>query len=128
MSEDRRQFQRVTYECPASLGWQGQAPIPVEVENLSLKGVLLRGIPEELSPEPGQAAQLEVRLAPEVSMNMALEVAFSSGTRLGASWVEIDLEGITHLRQLLALNLGDAAQVDAELARMLHAQAEGTPD
>ncbi|MEE4638839.1 MAG: PilZ domain-containing protein [Wenzhouxiangella sp.] len=127
MSEDRRQFQRVTYECPASLAWQGQAPLPVEVENLSLKGVLLRGVPEDLSPRPGQSAQLEVTLAPDASMNMALEVAFSSGTRLGASWVEIDLEGMTHLRQLLALNLGDATQVDAELSRMLHAQAESKP-
>ncbi|MFW5816785.1 MAG: PilZ domain-containing protein [Wenzhouxiangella sp.] len=120
MSEDRRQFQRVTYECPARLAWAGQEPVAVEVENLSLKGVLLRGLPEKHALKPGQSAQLEIRLAPEVSMSMALEVAFSSATRLGACWVEIDLEGMTHLRRLLALNLGDAEQVDDELARMLH--------
>lgn len=123
MSEDRRQFQRVTYECPATLSWDSQPAVAVEVENLSLKGVLLRGIPGDRAPGPGQSAQLEVSLAPEATMRMALEVAFSSGTRMGASWVEIDVEGMTHLRRLLALNLGDAALVDAELARMLHPQA-----
>lgn len=120
MSEDRRQFQRVTYECPAMLSWGGQESLAVEVENLSLKGVLLRGLPEGQGPRPGQSAQLEVSLAPDVAMSMALEVAFSSENRVGARWVEIDVEGMTHLRRLLALNLGDAEQVDAELAHMLH--------
>ena len=123
MSEDRRQFQRVIYECPAMLSWGGQEPVPVEVENLSLKGVLLRNLPEGKGPNTGQSARLEVSLAPDATMSMALEVAFCEGTRLGASWVEIDVEGMTHLRRLLALNLGDAEQVDTELARMLHTQS-----
>ncbi|MFP4207646.1 MAG: PilZ domain-containing protein [Wenzhouxiangella sp.] len=120
MGQDRRQFQRVPYECTALLFWEGREPVGVEVENLSLKGVLLHGLPKGQGPVPGQAAQLEIRLGPEAAMNMALEIAFVDGTRVGASWVEIDIDGMTHLRRLLALNLGDAELVDAELARMLH--------
>ncbi len=120
MSKDRRHFQRVTYECPALLELEGREPVAVEVENLSLKGVLLRQVPAECMPEPGQSANLELQLAPEVAIRMALEVSFCGDGRLGAHWVEIDVEGMAHLRRLLALNLGDAEQVDRELAHMLH--------
>lgn len=121
MSEDRRQFERVHYEGEALLDREGHPPVSVEVENLSLKGVLLRNLPVGLAPAAGERARLAIRLSPEASMNMSLEIAFFSGTRLGAKWVEIDVDGMTHLRRLIALNLGDAARVDEELAQMLHA-------
>ncbi len=122
MSEDRRQFERVHYEGTALLNWDGHEPISVEVENLSLKGVLLRNLPEGEAPVAGESAKLAISLSPEASMNMSLEIAFVSGSRLGAKWVEIDVDGMTHLRRLVALNLGDAARVDEELTQMLHAE------
>jgi hypothetical protein len=120
MSEDRRQFQRVHFDGQARLAWDDHQPINVQVENLSLKGVLLSGLEEGNGPEAGERAELDISLSPEASVKMALEIAFSAGGRLGASWVEIDIDGMTHLRRLIALNLGDAAQVDEELTEMLH--------
>lgn len=120
MTEDRRQFQRVVYECPALLAWEDHTPVSVEVENVSLKGVLIRGLADASVPAPGQRAHLEMQLSPQASIQMSLEVAFCAHGRLGAHWIEIDVEGMTHLRRLLALNLGDAEQVDRELTQMLH--------
>ena len=120
MSEDRRQFQRVVYECPAMLAWGGNPPVAVEVENVSLKGVLIRNLPTGSQPRAGQRAELKIELSPEAAIRMSVEVAFCTQGRLGAHWVEIDVDGMTHLRRLLALNLGDAEQVDAELSEMLH--------
>ena len=120
MSEDRRRFERVTYAGPAILRLKDQAPAEVEVENLSLKGVLLRGVPADLEVSSGDAGELEIQLSPEAEIRMSMEIVFCSNQRLGANWFEIDVEGMAHLRRLLALNLGDAEQVDRELARMLH--------
>lgn len=120
MSEDRRQFQRVHFDGQAQLEWDDHPALSVQVENLSLKGVLLSGLGEGSVPVTGERAKLEIRLGPEASVDMALEIAFVAGDRLGASWVEIDLDGMTHLRRLIALNLGDAAKVDEELIEMLH--------
>jgi hypothetical protein len=123
MTEDRRQFERVDYQGEAILTWGGHPPVTVEVENLSLKGVLLRNVPEGQAPATGETAKLAISLSDEAQVNMSLEVAFLSGSRLGAKWTEIDVDGLTHLRRLIALNLGDAARVDEELAQMLHPEA-----
>ena len=122
MSEDRRHFQRVHFDGLARLAWDGRAPITVQVENLSLKGVLISGLAPGQSPQQGQRAELDISLSPKANVKMSLEVAFVSGGRLGASWVEIDIDGMTHLRRLIALNLGDAERVDEELTEMLHAE------
>jgi len=39
---------------------------------------------------------------------------------LGLSCREIDLDSITHLRRLVALNLGDEALLDRELGLLAH--------
>ncbi len=122
MSEDRRQFQRVHFDGKAELEWDEHPAVIVQVENLSLKGVLLSGLDENNTPGVGQRAKLAISLSPEASVQMALEIAFVTAGRLGASWVEIDIDGMTHLRRLIALNLGDAAQVDEELNVMLTGQ------
>lgn len=124
MTIDRRYFQRVKYSCPAMLKLKGGEARTVEVENVSLKGVLLREIPFDCRAHPGQSADLEMQLAPDVEIVMSLEVVFFADGRLGARWVEIELDGMTHLRQLLSLNLGDAELVDRELATMLHPDLE----
>ena len=123
MTEDRRQFERVHYEGEAVLSWGDHPPVTVVVENLSLKGVLLRNLPEGSAPAKGETAKLAITLSHEAQMNMSFQVAFLSGTRLGAKWTEIDVDGMTHLRRLIALNLGDATRVDEELAQMLHPEA-----
>lgn len=120
MNEERRRFERVAYECPAVLQVDGQDSVRVEVENLSLKGVLLHGVPSDLGVSAGDAGSLTMQLAPDAEIRMSLEVVFYADRRLGAHWFEIDVDGMAHLRRLLALNLGDAEQVDRELARMLH--------
>ncbi|MEE4295412.1 MAG: PilZ domain-containing protein [Wenzhouxiangella sp.] len=120
MSEDRRQFQRVHFDGQAKLQWDNHSPVTVQVENLSLKGVLLSGLEGKSTPEAGQQARLEISLSPDALVDMALEIAFVANGRLGASWVEIDIDGMTHLRRLIALNLGDAEQVDEELFEILH--------
>jgi hypothetical protein len=49
---------------------------------------------------------------------MRVRVAHNHGEHIGLQCRHIDLDSITHLRQLVAANLGDAALLDRELAQI----------
>lgn len=116
--QDRRHYHRVSFQQDARLSW-GEYSETVRVENLSLKGVLLSGVPTLEGLDAGERARLTIDLADDFSVAMTIELVFLRGDQLGARWVEIDLDGMTHLRRLVALNLGDANVVDQELSSIL---------
>lgn len=116
--QDRRLYHRVSFHQSATLDWDGQEQT-VRVENLSLKGVLLSGVVAPDGLKTGQTARLNIDLADDSAVEMTIEVVFVRGDQLGARWTVIDLDGMTHLRRLIALNLGDASVVDQELSLIL---------
>ena len=67
----------------------------------------------------GGACSLYVQLgemAPSISMSG--EIAHFEGGNVGIRCTEIDLDSMTHLRRLIALNLGDELTLGRELAVM----------
>jgi hypothetical protein len=53
---------------------------------------------------------------------MAGELAHVEGDQAGMLCRSIDLESITHLRRLIAMNLGDASLLDRDLKSLVTAQ------
>ena len=116
--DDRRVTRRISFHREATLHLDDQVS-PVTIENLSLKGVLF-SVDELGHPlVPGQTARLRMQLGAEQALEMVIEVVSRRDDSFGARWIEIDLEDMTHLRNLVSLNLGDASIVDEELSRLI---------
>ena len=115
-TRNQRQFSRVQFAAPVRLiGADGSTT--VQLLNLSLKGALVSR-PPDWAIEPGMLLALELALVDNEYIRVNAKVAHSGADRVGLFWEQIDLDSLTHLRRLVQLNLGDAAQLDRELAAM----------
>lgn len=114
MTENRRHFSRIRFQATASLIFPGGDVLPVEVVDLSLKGALVRPL-AELYIQVGSNGQLLIRLDDEAVIDMAATVVHHQGAVYGLACTEIDLDSVTHLRRLVALNAGDDALAEREV-------------
>ena len=118
MSQNRRQFSRIQFSTGARLSILGHE-YPVAVEDISLKGALLRPQGETVL-HIGTHAILQLHLeAHGPLIRMEGYVAHSGNDHYGFACEKIDLDSITHLRRLVELNLGDAPLLERELGALL---------
>jgi hypothetical protein len=118
MTSNRRQFTRIPFQAQASLV-VGGAEQPVEIIDLSLKGALVRP-PGELYVTVGRDGILQVRLDEAgACIRMEITVVHHQGDCYGLACRGIDLDSVTHLRRLVALNLGDEALLEREIRLLL---------
>lgn len=119
MSHERRHFTRVLFQVP---GWLStdhenqpvQLQLPVQVQDLSLKGALV--IAREPLPV-GTECQLIVPLTDyDERISMSMQVVQVQELQVGLVCRSIDLDSVTHLRRLLELQLGDPALLERDLA------------
>jgi hypothetical protein len=114
---DRRQFWRAafqsTVEVIAAAGNQ-----PATLVDISLRGALVQVTPGG-RVEIGDACQIRLNLADNASIIMHAVVAHIQGGRVGLRCECIDLDSMTHLRQLVALNAGDTRLLEREFAALL---------
>lgn len=114
---EQRHFKRVSFFTQAEIALAGQS-FKTEVIDLSLKGALVRK-PETFLANPAQTLQLTVKLnETDESIRMHVNVVHQHADFLGLHCIAIDIEGISHLRRLLELNLGDASLLERELAEL----------
>ena len=115
--EQRRHFFRVLFAAPGTLRWGGHAT-SCEIRDLSLKGALV-ATPGSVRLEDGAACTLELPLGGD-GARIAMDgiVAHHHDGILGLHCRSIDLDSITHLRRLVELNRGDAADLQRELAAL----------
>lgn len=118
MSQNRRQFSRITFHAEARV-YAGEQEFPVELLDISLKGALVR--PERpFAAQGGMPATLQVRLDEMGTLiSMQGAIAHVEAGAFGISCREIDLDSITHLRRLVELNLGDEALLERELHHLI---------
>ncbi|MGC3996814.1 MAG: PilZ domain-containing protein [Anaeromyxobacter sp.] len=116
--EERRRFSRVPYQSPAQL-LIGTRSFVCGVHDVSLKGVLLD------SPGPGRAklgqpcrVVIDLGGGGEVIQLQGTVAHVEAGT-VGVRCTGIDLEGLSRLRRLLELNLGDEALLHRELGALV---------
>jgi hypothetical protein len=120
MSQNRRQFSRITFNTEARIYVQG-SEFPVSVHDISLKGALFRPErPQNITA--GSHAVLQLRLD-EMGTLIRMEgfIAHREGNDYGFACKEIDLDSITHLRRLVELNLGDESLLERELSHLTRA-------
>lgn len=120
MTSNRRQFSRIRFTSEARL-FMPSGEYPVEVLDLSLKGALIR--PGEAAyAKIGSKCTLKVKLDDKgTTIRMEATVVHAQHGLFGLSCREIDLDSITHLRRLVALNLGDEALLEREFSLLSRA-------
>lgn len=115
-NSDRRRFQRFEFDAETELT-QGQRRWPVQLHDLSLKGLLVR-LPTEWDADPAQPFEARIRLSDDAEVRMEVEMTHGEGELVGMVCRHIDVESISHLRRLVELNLGDEALLERELAAL----------
>jgi len=113
---DRRRFQRIEFDAATELV-QGDRRWPVELHDLSLKGLLVRR-PEGWDADAEQPFEARVRLADDAEVRMEVAMTHEEGDLIGFVCQHIDLDSIAPLRRLVELNLGDEALLERELAAL----------
>lgn len=114
--KNQRHFSRVPFDMPVRM-ISAQGSTAVQLLNISLKGALVSR-PPDWTITPGTLLALELTLVDNEYIRANVKVAHSEGRHVGLYWEHIDLDSLTHLRRLVQLNLGDAAQLDRELAAL----------
>lgn len=115
MTQNRRQFTRIPFKTEARV-FLPNGDFVVEVVDLSLKGALIRP-QDELFVTVGSNCVLEIQLADATSsIRMESTIVHHQGCYYGLACREIDLDSVTHLRRLVALNLGDEALLEREIS------------
>ncbi|MCL5043265.1 MAG: PilZ domain-containing protein [Gammaproteobacteria bacterium] len=118
MSDDRRRFTRIPFDAATYLqqdDWQ----LPVQLVDISLRGLLVvqpKGWEQKRSQHPFFAI---IDLAEGSQIRMEVRLAHAEEGLLGFQCAHIDLDSISHLRRLVALNLGDENLLDRELGALL---------
>jgi hypothetical protein len=115
-SSDRRRFQRFAFDAETAL-LQGQRRWPVELHDLSLKGLLVHR-PADWDADPSQPFEARIRLSDDAEVRMEVEMTHAEGDLIGLVCRHIDLDSISHLRRLVELNLGDETLLERELAAL----------
>lgn len=120
--KNRRQFWRAHFHSPVQLAAHGQVT-EADLYDISLKGALLK-VPENWMGKNGDHCQLRLNLAANATISMSTTIAHIAGRRVGLHCDNIDLDSVTHLRRLVALNSGDPRILDRELAALLSEAAD----
>jgi len=115
--KNRRQFWRAHFHSPVQLASHGQVS-EADLYDISLKGALLK-VPEGWAGKTGDQCQLRLNLAANAKISMHASIAHIAGRRVGLHCDSIDVDSVTHLRRLVALNSGDPRILDRELSALL---------
>lgn len=111
--EEKRQFTRVSFVTQAKLS-QGDQLWLGHVVDISFKGVLLNSR-SPLCFDKNQAITAEIFFDNGSSMKIKVKEAHNNGQFYGFEFLELDVDGMTHLRNIVMHNLGDDSACEREL-------------
>lgn len=118
MSENRRRFHRIQFDCTASLEVDG-VTYSTPLIDISLKGALLSR-PIEWRKAEGRTCVVNIQLDTEATqIRMEGTITHVESDRLGIRCNHLDIESAGHLRRIVELNLGDADLLNRELAALI---------
>jgi len=113
---ERRQYHRIPFIADVVLRHNNQQ-WSCGLEDISLKGMLIAA-PENTQPAMNEAYEIELVLGEGATISMQANISHTTATHWGMQWVNIDLDGLTHLRRLLELNMDDPAEMHREMAEL----------
>jgi hypothetical protein len=114
---ERRRFWRSDFHAPAHVTLLGRDHV-VRLVDVSLKGALVEH-EGGWSAQTGQKCHLRIELAADAVIVMECTVTHVDGQHIGLQCDRIDLDSITHLRQLVERNAADPAVLDRDLAMLV---------
>jgi hypothetical protein len=119
LNQNRRKFSRIPFKTEARL-FLPDGEIEVEVLDLSLQGALVHP-KAPMYVTIGSHGTLKIRLDEQgTTIRMEVAVVHHLAGYYGLACREIDLDSVTHLRRLVALNLGDETLAEREFAQLTH--------
>ncbi len=113
---ERRQYQRIPFIADVLLCRNDQQ-WSCGLEDISLKGMLIMA-PQGIEPVKDDVYAIELVLGEGVTIKIQANVSHITKSHWGMQWVNIDLDGLTHLRRLLELNMDDPAEMHREMAEL----------
>lgn len=114
---DRRRFKRIGFDARTELG-QGDKIWPVELIDLSLKGLLIKR-PEPWLGNPEEEFSVDIHLSDDIEIKMDVQLKHDDHGQLGFVCRHISLESIERLRRVIELNLGDPQELERELGALI---------
>ncbi len=114
---NRRQFLRSVFHAPVRLTQAGQDS-PALLHDVSLRGALVETA-GDWHGRVGDACRLRLALAPDAVIRMETTVAHIEGRHVGLHCEHIDLDSMTHLRQLVEHNADDPALLERDFASLM---------
>lgn len=114
--QDRRHYQRISFIADVGVSHNDRHWV-CALEDISLKGLLIVA-PPGVEPEDGESYSIDLRLGEGASINMIAQISHTKGANWGLHWDNIELDGLTHLRRLLELNMADPDEMHRELAEL----------
>src|SRR5471030_596335 len=114
---ERRRFKRIEFDARTELS-QGNRTWPVKLLDLSLKGLLIQR-PTPWLGDTNQPFTVDIHLNVDVEVRMDVRLCHDDHEQLGFQCLHIGLDSISHLRRLIELNLGDAKELDREMAALV---------
>jgi len=115
--KNRRQFLRSDFHAPVHLTLAGQRS-QAHLHDVSLRGALVE-TPDGWTGRVGDRCQLRLTLASDVHILMDTTVAHIEDHHVGLHCEHIDLDSMTHLRQLVEHNAADPALLERDLATLV---------
>ncbi len=112
--KERRVFSRIKFVTDVKLICRGQT-YSSDMLDISLRGALL--VPHnDPQIKTGETCELKFELPEtDIVLQFTMELAHAEGDNLGFKFLSEDVETMTHLRQLLSLNLGNPDKITEEL-------------
>ncbi len=115
-TDERRQYQRVPFIAEVIMDKDGEQ-WSCELLDISLKGVLLEA-PQGIDADMDATYEVELVLGEDVAIRMQANISHTNNHHWGLQWKNIDVEGLSHLRRLLELNMTDGDEMHRELAEL----------
>ena len=113
MTDERRHFNRVTFNSPATI-YMLDKTSECEIIDLSIHGALVK-LNEAAQLEIGANYKLDIPLGGDNKhISVDLQLMHQEDNKLGLMNQQIDIDSITHLRRLVELNSGDSELLDRE--------------
>lgn len=113
---ERRQYQRIPFIADVLLRHNDQQ-WSCGLEDISLKGMLIVA-PQGIDPVQSDVYAIELVLGEGAAISIQANISHTTESHWGMQWVNIDLDGLTHLRRLLELNMDDPAEMHREMAEL----------
>ena len=113
---ERRHYQRIPFIAEVIMS-NGDQEWSCVLLDISLKGMLVVS-PGDITPDDQKNYDIELVLGAEATIRMTAKISHINHDQWGLPWTNIDLEGLTHLRRLLELNMVDPEEMHRELAEL----------